>query len=85
MLQNILHTPWYLMRWVRLLVGLFAAFSFFSKLIEGNSLLPIDYLLLVAGIYFLYKALFNTGCEVVNTIEDQQQDRNTPIDYEEIK
>ncbi len=73
------------MRWVRLVAGLFAFISFLSKLIEGSTLLTIDYLLLAAGIYFLYKALFNTGCEVVNTIDNHRQDESSPIDCEEIK
>lgn len=72
------------MRWVRLIAGVFALFSFVQKL-NSNLIEKVDYLILAAGIYFLYKALFNSGCEATHYNNPRQADDTTTIDYEEIK
>ncbi len=85
MLDKILHTPWHLMRWVRLIVGLLALISFVYEL-QNNSSKTIDYLILGAGFYFIYKALFNTGCEVIqNEQVTNTSSENEIVDYTEIK
>ena len=82
LIDRIFRTPWYLMRWVRLLVGLWAI-SNFAREWNGTETHTVEYLVLAAGIYFLYKSLYNTGCEVR---QPYSNDANTSdVDYEEIK
>lgn len=81
---SIFRTPWHLMRWVRLIVGAWAIINF-VKAWNGSQTNMIEYVVLGAGIYFLYKALFNTGCEVVNTRTTKSDEDTKTIDYEEIK
>lgn len=72
------------MRWVRLAVGGWALINF-ARSWNGANTNMVEYLVLAAGIYFLYKALFNTGCEVVQSYTQSDDDETTTIDYEEIK
>jgi len=83
MWQKIVYTPWHLMRWVRLIAGIFAVLSFSNDFL-ASTIQPLDYLILLAGFYFLYKALFNTGCEVVQNYTPTEDEIST-VDYEEIK
>ena len=82
--NSIFHTPWHLMRWVRLVAGGWAILNFI-KAWSDSHLGTMEFLLLGAGIYFLYKALFNTGCEVGQNYTEQHIDETTTIDCEEIK
>ena len=84
MIDKIIHTPWHLMRWVRLIVGAWAIVNFVRAWTSGN-MNTMEYVVLAAGIYFIYKALFNTGCEVQNNYRPNDEDETTTVEYEEIK
>ena len=84
MLDKILHTPWHFMRWIRLIVGGWAV-SNFVRAWMSDSMNTMEYVVLAAGIYFIYKALFNTGCEVQQPYSSSPEDEITTVDYEEIK
>lgn len=85
-INGIFRTPWHLMRWVRLIVGVWAIINF-ARAWHGTHTPMIEYVVLAAGIYFVYKAIFNTGCEVQNTYTPnaENEDQTTTVDYEEIK
>lgn len=83
--DKIFRTPWHLMRWIRLIVGVWAIINF-AKAWHGANTNKIEYIILAAGIYFVYKALFNTGCEVRNDYsQTHTEDDTNTVDYEEIK
>jgi hypothetical protein len=71
------------MRWIRLIVGAWAIFNFVNAW-KNSNLSSMEYLILGAGIYFVYKALFNAGCEVKTNYSESSHETKT-IDFEEIK
>ncbi len=85
MIDKIFHTQWHLMRWVRLVVGVSAIVNFIYEF-QKNSMQTVDYFILAAGFYFIYKGLFNTGCEVVpKKFAEDEFIEDEIVEYTEIK
>ena len=54
-MKELLFTNWHAMRWIRLVIGLF----FIQQAIQFH-----EYLLGFMAVYFLFQAIFNTGCSL---------------------
>lgn len=83
-INTIFRTPWHIMRWVRLIIGIWAITNF-VRAWEGAQTNKIEYLILLFACYFLYKALFNTGCEVIRQQPTGHVSNEEQIEYTEIK
>lgn len=81
MIHTILHTPWGLMRWLRLAIGF--VFIYFG--ITNH-----DTFAGLAGGFFVIQSVFNLGCCGVNTscatkkIDSKNKDIDD-VSYEEVK
>ena len=80
MMKQTLFTNWHLVRWLRLILGIFLAMQAFEN---------HDALSGFIAAFFLYQAFTNTGCCGINNcsarVKENEKDKIEELVFEEIK
>jgi hypothetical protein len=67
-MKQVLFTNWHAMRWIRLVIGLF----FIQQAIQFH-----EFLFGVMAAFFLFQAVFNTGCGLNNcSVQNLEKNNN---------